>query len=123
MQGLPLNSDLTSRGGRLLAVTRSAPSYRLYAFEQMHPPRPGLVRNLYGGSISLELWTLPLDQVGTFLATVPSPLCIGTIELADGSWSQGFLCESWALSEATEITAHGGWRAWLGSMGADEQRG
>ncbi|MCG2634678.1 MAG: allophanate hydrolase [Gammaproteobacteria bacterium] len=123
MQGLPLNSDLTSRGGRLLAVTRSAPSYRLYAFAQMQPPRPGLVRDPDGGSISLELWTLPLDQVGTFLATVPSPLCIGTIELADGSWSQGFLCESWALTGATEITAHGGWRAWLDSIGADEQRG
>ena len=45
---------------------------------------------------------------------VPAPLAIGTVELADGSRVKGFLCEDHAVDGAGDITAHGGWRAYLG---------
>jgi allophanate hydrolase len=38
---------------------------------------------------------------------------IGTVELEDGSFAKGFLCERTALENSQDITVHGGWRAWL----------
>ncbi len=113
MQGLPLNHELTNRGARLLERTRTAPAYRLYALAGFNPPRPGLVRDATGGAIEIEIWRLPLAEVGTFLAGVPAPLAIGTVQLDGHRAVKGFLCEPAALAGATDITTHGGWRAWL----------
>ena len=115
MQGLPLNGELTTLGARLRERTRTAPAYRLYALAGFAPPRPGLVRDAAGASIEIEVWTLPLANVGTFLAGVPAPLAVGSVQLADGSWVKGFLCEGHATAGARDITALGGWRAWLAS--------
>jgi allophanate hydrolase len=35
------------------------------------------------------------------------------VELADGTVTPGFLCTPDALAGAQDITAHGGWRAYL----------
>jgi allophanate hydrolase len=114
LSGLPLNGQLTERGGYRMAVTRTAPSYRLFALPGTVPPKPGLVRVAAGGAaIDVEVWALPQSQVGSFLAGVPSPLGLGQIELADGSRVHGFLCESAALDGARDITEFGGWRAYL----------
>jgi allophanate hydrolase len=114
MSGLPLNDALTSRGARFLREARTAEGYRLFALPGGPPERPGLVRDADGaGRIGLELWALPKAEVGSFLGTVPSPLAIGTIRLEDGGGAQGFLCETAGTVGATDITAHGGWRAWL----------
>ncbi len=115
MQGLPLNHELTDRGARLVERTQTAPAYRLYALAGFDPPRPGLVRDPAGGAIELEVWRLPLAEVGAFLTGVPAPLAIGSVELADGTWVKGFLCEGHAIAGAQDITALGGWRAWLAS--------
>jgi allophanate hydrolase len=66
-----------------------------------------------GGSIALELWQMPSRHFGSFVAAIPSPLGIGTLELDDGRQVQGFLCEHWAVEAAEDITAFGGWRAWM----------
>jgi hypothetical protein len=47
---------------------------------------------------------------------MPPPLCIGTIELGDGTRTSGFLCEPNALMGATDISHFGGWRTFLRSM-------
>jgi allophanate hydrolase len=114
LSGLPLNHQLTERGGRLVQVTRTAPRYRLYALPGGPPPRPGLIRQPQGGqAIEVEVWSLPLDQVGGFLAGIPAPLGLGSVELADGSWDKGFICEGFAAEGARDITELGGWRAFL----------
>ena len=56
-----------------------------------------------------------MAQVGAFLAGVPAPLAIGSVELADGCWVKGFVCEGHAVAGAHDITRFGGWRAWLAS--------
>ena len=61
---------------------------------------------------------MPVDQLGSFLTLVPPPLCLGTVELADGTWRKGFLCEPRAIVGATEITHHGGWRAYRRTQAA-----
>ena len=78
------------------------------------PHRPGLIRQGEGGAaIEVEVWSLPLDQVGGFLAGIPAPLGLGSVELADGTWAKGFICEGFAAEGASDITHLGGWRAFL----------
>jgi allophanate hydrolase len=119
LSGLPLNSQLTRRGGRLLRVTRTAPRYRLYALPGTTPPKPGLVRTERGGAaIDVEVWRLPLASFGAFAAEVPAPLVIGTLSLEDGAAVKGFLCEPAALAGAADITQFGGWRRYLAETAA-----
>ena len=113
MSGLPLNHQLTDRGAYLLEQTRSSENYRLYALPGGPPYRPGMVRDESGAAIEIEIWAIPLEQFGSFVAGIPAPLGIGTMETAAGEWIQGFICESYALAGAKEITDLGGWRAYL----------
>ncbi|MFM8546236.1 MAG: allophanate hydrolase [Betaproteobacteria bacterium] len=118
LSGLPLNWQLVERRAVLKRSTRTAPCYRLYALPGTQPPRPGMLRVAEGGaSIELEIWDVPLSEVGSFLALIPSPLGLGSIELADGSRVHGFVCEAAALGGAIDISAVGGWRADLASLG------
>jgi allophanate hydrolase len=117
LSGLPLNGQLLERGATLREATRTAPKYRLYALPDTRPPKPGLQRCAEGGSaIEVELWDMPLAQAGSFLALVPAPLCLGSLELADGRVVHGFLCEAHALAKARDISHFGGWRAYLASL-------
>ena len=119
MSGLPLNGQLTELGGRLERAGKTAPVYRLYALPGGPPQRPGLVRVAdNGGAIELEVWSLPSDKVGAFATKIPAPLGLGTVALADGSGVLGFLCESYAVSSARDITSLGGWRAYMKSLAA-----
>ncbi|GAA1568997.1 allophanate hydrolase [Dactylosporangium maewongense] len=116
LTGQPLNHQLTEAGGRLLRQVRTAPQYRLHCLTT-EPPKPGLVRVLDGGAaVEGELWELPPAAVGPFLAALPSPMALGKVHLDDGSTVTGFLCEAVAVADAPDITAHGGWRAYLASL-------
>ncbi|MEY8876520.1 MAG: allophanate hydrolase [Leptothrix sp. (in: b-proteobacteria)] len=126
LSGMPLHGQLVERGARLLARTRSAPAYRLHALPGTVPPKPGLARvgaGEAGHAIELEVYELPLDQVGSFLALIPPPLGLGSVELeapiatAAGatSWVKGFICEGAALAGAPDVSAHGGWRGYIAS--------
>jgi allophanate hydrolase len=115
MEGLALNHQLRDRGGYFLKCTHTSPSYRLFALPGGPPQRPGLVRVSSGGAaIDLELWALPTEQLGSFVAGIPAPLGIGKIELESGTAVSGFICEGFAASDAADITRFGGWRAYLG---------
>jgi len=114
MSGLPLNGQLVELGGRLERSGRTAPHYRFYALPGSPPQRPGLVRVAEdGAAIELEVWSLPAAQVGAFLRGIPAPLGLGNVSLDDGSTVAGFLCEGYATAGARDITATGGWRAYL----------
>jgi allophanate hydrolase len=117
LSGMPLNSQLTERGASLVQTTHTSTHYRLYALPGTVPPKPGLKRvEAQGAAIAVEVWDMPLAQVGSFLALIPSPLGLGKLELADGTWVTGFVCEGYALDTALDVTAHGGWRAYMGSL-------
>ena len=117
LSGLPLNSQLTERGGKLISPAKTAANYKLFALPNTTPPKPGLLRVPAGAaSIELELWELGPAEFGSFVDAVPPPMCIGNIELEDGRWVNGFLCEPCALEGATEITHFGGWRAFIASL-------
>lgn len=115
LTGQPLNHQLTERGGRLVRTTRTADCYRLYALAGTVPPKPGLVRVAAGAgaAIEVEIWSLAPAAWAEFVAAIPPPLGIGTLLLADGSSVKGFIAEPMAFDGATNITAFGGWRAYL----------
>jgi allophanate hydrolase len=115
MHGLPLNHQLTSRGGRWLQTVQSAPEYRFYALAGGPVQRPGMVRVATGGAaIAMEVWELPAEHFGSFVDGIPAPLGIGKVRLADGSEVSGFVCEALAVDQgAQDITEWGGWRRWL----------
>ena len=117
LSGLPLNYQLTEAGATLIAATTTAPRYRLHALPGTVPPKPGLVRNEADGvAIAVEVWSMPQAAVGAFLAGIPAPLGLGSIELADGSRVHGFLCEAHAVAQAPDVSRFGGWRAYLASL-------
>jgi allophanate hydrolase len=115
MQGLPLNVHLRDRGAYFMQRTHTSPDYRLIALPGGPPHRPGLLRVASGGAaIEIELWGLPTEQLGSFVAGIPAPLGIGKVELQNGSVVPGFICEGYAAAGADDITQFGGWRAYLG---------
>lgn len=119
LSGLPLNGQLTSLGATLMRAAKTADCYRLYRLAGGPPLRPGLMRGApgSGAAIALEIWALPLTGVGAFLAQIPAPLGLGTVLLEDGGAVKGFICEAAGLEGAEDITAHGGWRAYLEARG------
>ncbi|CDN48428.1 allophanate hydrolase [Neorhizobium galegae] len=115
LSGMPLNHQLTDLAGTFSRVAHTSAAYKLYALAGTVPPKPGMVRVAEGegGEIEVEVWKLTPAAFGLFVAAIPSPLGIGTITLSDGTSAKGFLAEPFALQGALDITAFGGWRAYL----------
>ena len=117
LKDMPLHWQLTSREARFVGAFETAPSYRLYAMADSVPPKPALVHSEEGGPIALEVYELGVAEFGSFVAEVPAPLAIGTVTLADGSSVKGFVAEPRAMTGAEDITALGGWRAYINREG------
>ncbi|MEU0338893.1 allophanate hydrolase [Streptomyces bobili] len=113
LTGQPLNPQLLTLGAVLDRTTTTAPVYRLHALRTT-PPKPGLVHVGGGGApVEVEVWRLPAAGLGALLSALPRPMSLGRVTLADGTELPGFLCEPSALTDAQDITAYGGWRAYL----------
>jgi allophanate hydrolase len=114
LSGMVLNGELKALGGRLLEAAATAPDYKLYALGTT-PPKPGMLRVEAGtgSSIELELWALSAAAFGNFVAAIPPPLSIGTVRLADGRGVKGFIVEPADIDGARDISAFGGWRAFM----------
>ncbi len=120
LSGMPLNRELIALGGKFCRAVRTAPDYRLYALVDAVPGKPGLLRCRAGEghAIEAEIWELPPEGFGRFVAAVPAPLSIGTLKLEDGSSVMGFLAEAEAVRAAPDISRFGGWRAYLETRSA-----
>lgn len=126
LSGMALNWQLQAVHATLAATTTTAPHYRLYALPHTSPAKPGLRRvspssssaPLKGAAIAVEVWRVPAQHMGTFLSMVPPPLGLGSVELADGQWVKGFICEAvgYEAPAARDITEYGGWRRYMASL-------
>jgi allophanate hydrolase len=118
MSGLALNGQLLALGGRLHSRAHTAAGYRLYRLPGAGVARPGLVRTGDGpaGGVAIEIWDLPHQGVGALLDLIPSPLGLGRVALDDGREVTGFLAETAGIAGAADITAYGGWRAYLAAQ-------
>ncbi|KAJ6441122.1 urea amidolyase [Purpureocillium lavendulum] len=117
LTGFPLNKDLTTRGAHFDCSTTTSKMYKLYELPSASGvKKPGLERVTSpdcGEHIAVEVWSMPQAEVASFLATIPAPLAIGSVELQDGRWVRGFVCEPWGLQGAKDITVFGGWKPYM----------
>ncbi|MGE4305922.1 MAG: allophanate hydrolase [Novosphingobium sp.] len=116
LKDMPLHWQLTSRDATFVGAFETAPNYRLYAMADSVPPKPALVHSADGAAIKVEVYELGVAEFGSFVAEVPPPLAIGTVTLADGSSVKGFVSEPRATEGAEDVTALGGWRAYIAQL-------
>lgn len=118
LSGMPLNHELRTLDARFLRAVPTEPSYALYALPGGAPRKPGLLRvkSGQGAAIATEVWALSPAAFGRFVAAIPSPLGVGTLQLADGSRPKGFLVEPEAIAGAQDVSSFGGWRAFISSL-------
>jgi allophanate hydrolase len=119
LSGMPLNGQLKEFGAQFCRIAKTASVYRLFALAGQSVPKPGLLRSAdsKGSEIDVEVWRLEPAAFGRFVAAIPPPLAIGSIELADGTRPKGFLVEPSGLTGAVEISEHGGWRHYVNALG------
>ena len=111
MRGLELNGNLLAAGATFVRETRTAPVYRLWSINDRHP---AMVRVATGGvAVAVEVWSVPAAGLAGILLAEPSGLSIGKVRLEDGSEVLGVLGEPILCEGQPEITAHGGWRAYV----------
>ena len=120
LSGMPLNHELRNLNARFVEEIETAPDYALFALAGTVPPKPGMLRvaDGKGASIALEIWAMSAENFGRFVAAIPSPLGIGQIRLEDGRLVQGFLVEPEAVRDAQDVSAFGGWRAFVAAQRA-----
>jgi allophanate hydrolase len=116
LSGLPLNRELVEIGGVFLREADTVPHYRLFCLPGTIPPKPGLLRIAANGgaSIKAEIWALAPEAFGQFVANIPAPLGVGTLNFTDGTSAKGFLVEAEAAKGARDVSEFGGWRAFVG---------
>lgn len=113
MRGLELNANLIEAGATFVREARTAPVYRLWSIADRHP---AMIRvEKAGAPIAVEVWAVPPEGLATILLKEPPGLCIGKVRLEDGSETLGVLGEPALCEGMLEITAYGGWRAYVAS--------
>jgi allophanate hydrolase len=120
LSGMPLHWQLSSRNARLIGAGRTTAAYKLYAMAGGSPPKPALVHVGVedGAAIEVEVYELDLAAFGSFVAEVPPPLAIGTVDLETGEAVKGFVAEPRAVAGARDISPFGGWRAFVAAGAA-----
>jgi len=114
MRGFSLEKQMLEHQAVYIGPAKTSAQYRMVELTT-NPNKPGLIRADKGSAIEVELWEMPISQLGSFVSLIPSPLCFGTIELENGSAVKGFLCEANAMETGLDITSFGGWRNFVAS--------
>lgn len=114
MRGFPLERQMHACGAKFIEEVMSAERYQFVKLPT-EPAKPGMIKRSESersrvGAVQLELWEMPLASFGAFVASIPAPLGIGKVELADGREVPGFICEAYATEGVEDITAVGSWR-------------
>ena len=114
MRGLELNPNMLAVGATFVREDETDECYRIWSIADRHPAMlrtPG-----EGVRVALELWEVPVAGLATILQNEPPGLAIGKVALADGSFVLGVLGEPFLCQGQREITAFGGWRAYIASQ-------
>jgi gamma-glutamylcyclotransferase (GGCT)/AIG2-like uncharacterized protein YtfP len=118
MRGLALHDNL--RGAKFLGEAATTPHYRLYSIGDRHPGMFRLAEGESGGvSVVGEVYHLDDATWAAVEAGEPPDLYRGEVTLADGRTVLGILYPR-ALAEGRhrDISAYGGWRAYLAATAA-----
>ncbi|QEU62763.1 Dur1,2 [Kluyveromyces lactis] len=118
LKGLPLHWQLQKCNATYLSSPKTSNNYKLYALPKVGPVlKPGLrrVNDGAGSQIQLEVYSVPYDRFGDFIAMVPEPLGIGSVELESGEWVKSFICEEFGYTQqgTVDITKFGGFKPYI----------
>lgn len=115
LKGMPLHNQLQKIDAYFVERTVTAPHYRMYLLRNSSGIlKPGVVMSYGdGSSIELELYRIKKSQIGDFLDLIPYPLGLGKVELFDGRWVTGFICERDAVKGCMDISSYGGFRNYI----------
>ncbi|MBD2040153.1 glutamyl-tRNA amidotransferase [Microcoleus sp. FACHB-672] len=116
MRGLELNENLLNAGATFIKETLTEPAYRLWSIEDRHPAMMKV--KIGGGSICVEIWAIPTNNLTQILLQEPAGLCVGKLLLLDGEEVLGVLGEAFLCEGKQEITEWGGWRAYIANLPA-----
>ena len=113
LRGQALHFQLEELGARFVETVHTSDAYRLVALNTT-PPKPGLVRHGPGAGAPIvgEVFQVSEAGLGRFLAQLPAPMTLTSVELSDGRHVVGFGCTNDVVADATDITEHGGWVAY-----------
>ncbi|WP_458780682.1 allophanate hydrolase [Arthrobacter sp. D3-16] len=110
-KGQPLAPQLEELGAAWDGPVRTAARYRMVALDTV-PPKPGVYRSDDAGAELVgERWLLSEAGLGSFLANLPEPMLLGSVELSAGSKAIGFACDAVAAASGQDITRYGDWLA------------
>jgi hypothetical protein len=113
MRGLELNPNLLQVGATFVQETTTEPTYRLWSIRDRHPAMMRVGREQPGVAVAVEVWSVPRSGLVDILLQEPPGLTIGKVRLADGTEVLGVLGEPFLCEGQREITAFGGWRAYI----------
>jgi gamma-glutamylcyclotransferase (GGCT)/AIG2-like uncharacterized protein YtfP len=110
MRGLALHDNV--KGAEFLGEARTAPCYRLHSIGDRHP---GMYEVNEGGvAVEGELYNMSDDVWRRVEAGEPPGLYRGPVRLSDGRVVDGILYpRELAEGKHRDISAHGGWRAYI----------
>ena len=110
MKGMELESQLIELDAKFLGESKTKESYKLVKLNTI-PEKPGLIRvNEDGKSIVVDIYEVPIKNLGEFILKINSPLGIGNIELYDGESVKGFICEGYGELDSEDITKYGSFK-------------
>src|SRR5215210_2432236 len=89
MRGLGLHANLA--GAEFLEACATAPRYRVYSIDDVHPGMFEVDEGEAGISVLGELYSVPDDVLQRVEAGEPPGLYRGQVQLADGRVVQGIL--------------------------------
>lgn len=110
MRGFALNVNLVAAGAEFIRAATTAPAYRLWSVDDAYPAMQYDAER--GGSIEVEIWQVGAEGLLQILLAEPPGLCLGRVQLADGSTVLGVLGEAYICAGQREITQYGGWRGY-----------
>jgi hypothetical protein len=118
MRGLVLNPNMLAVGATFVREDQTDVCYRIWSIDDRHP---AMLRTPGAGThVALEIWSVPLAGLAAILQNEPPGLSIGKVVLKDGSIVLGVLGEPFLCEGKREITAFGGWRAYVASQAAQQ---
>jgi len=110
MRGFQLEKQLIGLDGAFIREAKTAAIYKFLKLPT-NPSKPGLIKvQADGGSIEVELWSMPTKNIGLFLSYIQAPLGLGSIQLDDGQEVTGFICEGYMENISEDITKYSSWR-------------
>ncbi len=115
LRGEPLSAQLEQLGARYVRDVVTAPDYAMFLTEDGSRPVVAAVGPGAGDGVPGEEWILSSASLGALLPTIPAPLAVGKVRLADGRSVLGFT----GAAVAGEQRLPRGWRAYRESLERD----